>query len=91
MTTQGGGDLGHLRRFNVAEKLDGQMEILLRHPADRRDAFTQTVRRLANSFKHLGLEIDGEKGANHDCSRRTRRSQLSAAWEEPRMMCSRSP
>lgn len=89
--TEGGPNVGHLRRFDVAEKLDGQMQILLGHPANRRNALTQMVRCPADSFKHLSVKIDGKKGANHDCSKRVKRSQLRAAWEAPRMMRSRSP
>ena len=85
------GDRFDLRFFDVAEKLDRQMKIRRRNPSNGGNALSKIVDGPANFLDDLRLQIDGEKGANHDYSKRVSRSQLSAACEVPRMMRSRSP
>jgi len=85
------GDRFDSRFFDVTEKLDRQMKVRHRNPSNGGNALSKIVDRPANFLDDLRLQSDGEKGANHDYSKRVSRSQLSAACEVPRMTRSRSP
>src|SRR5258705_4079054 len=67
------------------------MKVRHRNPSNGGNALSKIVDGPANFLDDLRLQIDGEKGANHDYSKRVSRSQLSAACEVPRMTRSRSP
>ena len=85
------GDRFDSRFLDVTEKLDRQMKVRHRNPSNGGNALLKIVDGPANFLDDLRLQIDGEKGANHDYSKRVSRSQLSAACEVPRMTRSRSP
>lgn len=69
------------------------MNVRRRDPTDAGQVISELVADLGDFVDDLGFEHDGDEGANHGGRyfESIVRSQLSAAWDAPRIIRSRSP
>ena len=85
----GGGSQGlHLIFFDVAEKLQGQMDAGHRGPADVSATFSSNSPAPPQAGPIALGEVDGQKGADH-CN--SSRSQSKAVWAVRILISSREP